>query len=107
MTAVLFVIAAGGGALLRWQVGRALPRPLGTLLVNLVGAFALGLIDHWTGPELTVVGIGGIGTLTTFSTLADDMVDLVSRRPIAAAGYVAVTLVGGLGAAAVGIAIGD
>ena len=46
------------------------------------------------------------GTTSILSTIADDMVDLVSRRPIAAAGYVAVTLVGGLGAAAVGITIG-
>lgn len=106
MTAALFVLAAGGGALVRWQVGRLLPRPLGTLLVNLAGAFALGLIDHWTGAALTVIGIGGIGALTTFSALADDVVELVARRPVAAAGYVAVTLVGGIGAAAIGIAIG-
>jgi CrcB protein len=105
VTPVLFVVAAGTGALVRWQIGVTLPRPLGTLLVNLVGSFALGLLDDWTGSALTIMGIGAIGALTTFSTLADDLVGLAARRPLAAAGYLTATLVGGLTAAAAGMAI--
>ena len=48
-TVVLFGLAAGAGALLRWQAGRRLPRPLATLAINVVGAFALGLLS---GPTL-------------------------------------------------------
>ena len=106
MTALLFVGAAAGGALVRWQVGLRLPPPLGTLVVNIVGAFALGLVEHWSSPELTVIGVGGLGALTTFSTLSDDLVGLVSRRPLAAVGYLTATFIGGLGAASLGMAIG-
>jgi fluoride exporter len=106
VTPVLFAVAAGTGALVRWRVGLTLPLPFGTLVVNIVGAFALGLVDHWSGPELTVVGVAGMGALTTFSTLSDDVVGLAVRRPIFATTYLVVTITGGLGAAALGIAIG-
>ncbi len=107
MTAAMVAVAAGVGAVLRWRVGLALPRPLGTLAVNLTGAFALGLIDHWTTPDVTVVGVGAIGAFTTFSTLSDDLVGLAVRRPVAAGAYLTVTLIGGLGAAALGMAVGS
>ena len=58
MIAALFGVAAGSGALLRWQAGRLLPRPLATLGVNLVGAFALGLLSNATDPLMTVAGVG-------------------------------------------------
>ena len=106
ITAIGFVGAAALGAVTRWQLGaHQLPRPLATLLVNITGAFALGLLDGWTAPELTVVGVGGLGAYTTFSTLADDVVDLGNRSRGAAAAYVAVTLVAGIGAAAAGLAL--
>ena len=73
MTAALFGLAAGTGALLRWQAGRLLPRPLATLAVNVVGAFALGLLSSASDPVMTIAGAGGLGALTTFSTLADDI----------------------------------
>lgn len=106
MTAALFVIAAGSGALLRWRVGLSLPRPLGTVVVNVLGAFALGAADAWTAPELTIIGVGGLGAFTTFSTLSDDLVGLLARRPVLGAAYVAVTISAGIGAAAVGMALG-
>ena len=106
MTPVLFLVAAGAGSIVRWRVGLALPRPLGTIAVNVIGAFGLGLIDHWSAPELTVIGIGGLGAMTTFSTLSDDIVGLAVRRPLAATAYVVITVAGGLAAAAVGMALG-
>ena len=107
MTAVLFAVAAGTGTLIRWRIGLALPAPFGTLVVNIVGAFGLGLVDHWGGPELTVVGVAGMGALTTFSTISDDVVGLALRRPVAAIAYLVVTIAGGLGAAALGMAMGS
>ena len=104
MTVVLFGLAAGAGALLRWQAGRLLPRPLATLAVNVAGAFALGLLSSAADPVLTVVGVGGLGTLTTFSTLADDIRQLWTAGPSRAVAYTAATLILGLGAAAAGLA---
>ena len=103
-TVVLFGLAAGAGALLRWQAGRRLPRPLATLAINVVGAFALGLLSGVADPVSTVVGIGGLGALTTFSTLADDLRNLWATSTAKAATYVATTLILGIGAAAAGFA---
>ena len=105
MTVVLFGLAAGAGALLRWQAGRLLPRPLATLAVNVAGAFALGLLSEAAGPVVTVVGVGGLGALTTFSTLADDIRHLAEHSYARATAYLAATLVLGLGAAAAGLAM--
>ena len=104
MTAVLFTAAAATGALVRWQAGRLLPRPFSTLAVNVAGAFALGLLSGATDPVMTVAGVGGIGALTTFSTLADDIRHLAVGDPAKAAAYLAATLTVGLAAAAAGLA---
>lgn len=104
MTAVLFGLAAGAGALLRWQAGRWLPRPLATLAVNVIGAFALGLLTGAADPVMTVAGAGGLGALTTYSTLADDVRNLWTASTAKAVGYIGATLIGGIGAAAAGLA---
>ena len=105
ITIVGFAGAAAVGTIIRWRLSVELPRPLATLLVNLSGAFVLGLLDGWTAPELTVVGVAGLGAFTTFSTLADDIAALWRSDRRLATTYVAVTLVGGVGAAAAGLAI--
>ena len=105
ITAAAFVAVAAAGAWARWSLSLALPRPLGTLLANVVGAFLLGLVAAWSPPALTVVGVGGLGAFTTFSTLADDVVVSAEADPVGAVAYVVVTLVGGIGAAAAGLAL--
>lgn len=79
-TFVLVSLAGGGGSAGRF-VTDALIRsrvrthfPVATVLINLVGSFALGLVagaaagSH--GTALTVVGTGLLGGFTTFSTSA-------------------------------------
>ena len=105
MTVVLFGLAAGAGALLRWQAGRLMPRPLATLAVNVAGAFALGLLSGAADTMSMVVGSGGLGTLTTFSTLADDVRSLWTNSAARATAYLAGMLILGLGAAAAGLAL--
>lgn len=106
-TAVAFAVAAALGALVRVEasrLNRALP--VGTALVNVAGAFALGLLVGVEAPAATVAGVGGIGSLTTFSTLVLEVVRLWSGGDrILAAGYLAATCVAGVAAAALGIAI--
>jgi CrcB protein len=110
------VAASGGvGALLRFLVdavvseraGSALP--LGTFVVNVTGAAALGLLVGVTlsGDALVVVGTATIGSYTTFSTWMLESQRLAEDGETrAASANAAVSIVVGLGAAAAGRALG-
>jgi CrcB protein len=115
------VAAAGGvlGALTRWGVAEALPHPTGswpwaTLLVNVTGCLALGLLitalfarypdRPWLRPFL---GTGVLGGYTTFSTFAVDAVVLADAGAVGTAvGYVVASVVGGVLAAGTGVVLG-
>ena len=110
ITAIAFVVAAGAGALARAEIGRRWNRhdgfPLGTLIVNVTGSFLLGLLSGLTPPAVTVVGVAGLGAYTTFSSFARDAVALAETDKVALAmGYVALSCLLGVGAAAVGVAV--
>ena len=109
MTAVLVVAGALVGAPLRLLVTRLAARnggdpARGTLAVNVGGAALLGgLLGAGGAPgwAVALIGTGFCGTLTTFSTLGADVVRLVEARALGRAlGYLAATLVLGVGAAA-------
>jgi CrcB protein len=92
------------------RTGGALP--WGTVTVNLLGCFGLGFLTglglhHGLGPSArTVLGTGGMGALTTFSTFSFETVRLAEEGDVDdAARNVAVNLLGGLAAAAVGLAL--
>ncbi|MGY1622487.1 fluoride efflux transporter CrcB [Geodermatophilus sp. SYSU D00965] len=113
--------ALGGvlGALARWGIGTALPRspdgwPWATTLVNLTGCLVLGVLlgvlfarypDHpWLRPFL---GTGVLGGYTTFSTFAVETVELADVGAwTTAVAYVAVSVLGGVLAAAAGVVLG-
>lgn len=109
MIAGLFVAAAVVGSLLRAaatsfdRFNRAL---LGTLLVNVCGAFLLGLLTTSGASTQVVLGVGGLGALTTFSSFVSQIecIDREGRRRDAVA-YTAATLLFGIGAAWVGIGL--
>ena len=110
ITAVLFVVAAGAGALARGEAGRRWNRegrlPLGTLLVNVSGSFLLGLLWGVAPPASTVLGTGALGAFTTFSSFSREVVALVEEgRRTTAAAYVAASCGFGLAAAAAGLAL--
>ncbi len=115
VAAVLFGGAAGTG--LRLAVELTLPHggpvfPLGTLLVNVSGAFVLGLLVGRVWPAAPTwiragLGPGLLGSFTTFSALAVSVVELVDAGAAwAAAAYLAASLAGGLVAAALGLRLG-
>ena len=76
MTALLVVVCGGTGAIARFVVDSAVESrrlgefPWGTLVVNLGGTFALGLLVGLSAPHRTaeVIGTATIGSYTTFST---------------------------------------
>lgn len=111
ITALAFAAAAAGGALARVEAGRRWNRhegfPWGTLLVNASGSFALGLLHGVSTPALTVLGVGALGTFTTFSSFGRDVVALVEFRKAAlAATYALGSCILGVAAAWIGMQIG-
>jgi CrcB protein len=92
------------GAVSRYGVGHVMgPRefPFATLLVNVVGCFALGMVvafaeDRWTATQVAAAGAGFLGAFTTFSTFAVDTV-LLADRGRAALAVANVVLSVGLG----------
>jgi fluoride exporter len=117
-------VAAGGllGAPARYGLGVAFPQsagqwPVTTFAINVTGAFLLGLLLEAltrTGPDSgwrqlvrLGVGTGVLGSFTTYSTLAVDIDELLRGHQWWAAGsYAAGSVVAGLVATLIGIAIG-
>lgn len=119
MTPLLFlaVACAGGvGAGLRYIFDSAVTRmlggrvPWGILAVNLIGAFAIGLltatVNDATGGWL--IGTGLLGGYTTFSSVAVSTVVLAEEgRSTAATFYALGTFFGSVVAALLGLMLGD
>jgi CrcB protein len=112
----LALVAAGAlGAVARaWVAASVLRRwprrGLGTLVVNLTGAFFLGLwagLPHLPAAWLEVAGTGFLGAFTTFSTwMLEAAAAWREGRRGAVVVELAATLVLGVAAAALGFALG-
>lgn len=115
------LVAAGGalGSIGRYVVGRLMgPQadssfPWHTFAVNVSGAFVIGLLivtaarQGWPGWWRPLVAVGVLGGYTTFSTFSLESVELVLHgRALTAVTYSAGSLVAGLLACALGIALG-
>ena len=111
-------IAAGGaiGAGLRWLVLTQVPPgrfPWPVLAINVVGSFVLGALmaEQWAHPRRRLLlhdaaGIGFCGGLTTMSTFAVEVADLLDGGHAGTASvYVAASVAGGLLAVVAGAAV--
>jgi CrcB protein len=114
-------VALGGamGSVSRWLLSMALARsgdgrfPWGTLAVNLIGSFLIGLVlggsheRNSLSPALRLLAVTGmLGGFTTFSALSWETLALARHgQPIAALGYAVGSLAGGLLAAAAGASL--
>jgi CrcB protein len=102
MNAVILVAFGGAmGALARYGVSIAVtqvwrdPFPLGTLLINIAGSLAMGLLAGWlakaTPPgqeELRLlIGVGILGGFTTFSAFSLDVMTMIQRNDLGAAAF--------------------
>lgn len=110
MVEKLIYVALGGalGSVLRVLVGMAVIFPIGTLIVNVFGSFAIGAL--WAaGVEKTpglypFLMLGLLGGFTTFSTFSLDVMKLLEDAQFGTAfGYVIASVVLSLGACALGI----
>jgi CrcB protein len=112
MRALLISLGAGVGAPLRYLIDRNLRKnrvaliPLETLLINILGSFVLGLTVHRSANIGYLFGTGFAGAFTTWSAFALETHDLFkNRKHWVAWSYLALTLILGVGAAALGNAI--
>jgi fluoride exporter len=115
---VATAVAGGVGAALRYVVdvlvsaGRPVRFPLGILLVNVTGSFALGVLTGLgagvVGTDLAMVAsVGLLGGYTTFSAVSlETVLALEARRTRRGWLNAAGTLVLAASAAAAGLALG-
>lgn len=117
MTAVLWVALGGAvGSVLRYLISDALNRrdaPWGTVVVNLVGSLALGIVVGWFARRnadslvRVAVGVGFLGGFTTFSAWAVETIALTDEGLIGrAVANVVVSMAAALLLAGIGLAIG-
>ncbi len=109
------IVGCGVGAMLRFSLGwldRRKVFPWPTIAANMLGSALLGAVlaggaDAILSPSWSfALGTGAAGGLSTFSSLAVDVTVMwKDGRHGAATGYVALTLVLGLGAAWAGYGI--
>jgi CrcB protein len=121
MKAVMLIFLGGGaGSVLRWLTGLGAARlfgagfPSGTLAVNLIGCFVMGVLARvLLAPEaggsetrfLLMTGL--LGGYTTFSAFALDAAHLWMRDAGGTAFlYIAVSVLGSLAAVALGLWLG-
>jgi fluoride exporter len=113
-TFLLVALGAAVGAPARYLTDRWLQSthgtgfPWGTFVVNVVASFVLGLVLGGPAPHAVaaLVGIGFCGSLSTWSTLAYDVVRLADARAwTASAMDVVASVLAGLGAAGLGFAL--
>jgi len=118
--ACLVGLGGSAGALLRYGVGRWIaaegkPGFYGTLVVNLVGSLAMGVLigiglEQRNAAVYALTGISFLGGLTTYSTLNVQKATLyrgggAARRTLYL--YLAATYVGGFALTAAGVGAGS
>lgn len=116
----VLAVAAGGavGGTARYGAGLLLPTaaggfPWATFIVNVTGAFLLGLLlvhvhEVWPPTRYLrpLLGVGLLGSLTTFSTWMVELDRLLTDGAAGtAAGYLAGSLLAGLAATVLGITL--
>jgi CrcB protein len=110
----VIIVMCGGfiGAVLRYIVVERFVMsnfPWATFIVNITGAFALGLcVGVSLSDELYLMfGVGMLGAYTTFSTMSKELFEMLQHKRIkAAASYMAGVYLLGIICTAVGIGIG-
>ncbi|MCP3990367.1 MAG: fluoride efflux transporter CrcB [Actinomycetia bacterium] len=110
MIVALFVVAAAVGATARYVASDVFNRafPTGTLMVNIVASLALGWLSRAGSDWEVVIGVGGLGALSTWSTVASEVAQMGrDRQGALAILYLAATTTTGVVAAWVGLQLAE
>jgi CrcB protein len=120
MNLLLVVIGAAVGAPMRYLVDRSVQgrhrtqMPWGTLAVNLAASLVLGLVTGAVASGFAshqvqlLIGTGLCATLSTYSTFSYETMRLAERGAAQLAALnVVLSVVGGVGAAFVGVQLGQ
>lgn len=118
----ILLVAVGGaaGSVCRYLTGLAMTRwlgtgfPWGTITVNIVGSFVIGLLTVLIARKVSMpmetrllLVVGFLGGFTTFSSFSLDTMALFERgESLSAFAYVAASVLLSLGAAFGGLALG-
>ena len=118
----ILLVAVGGaaGSVCRYLTGLAMTRwlgngfPWGTITVNIVGSFVIGLLTELIARKVSMpmetrllLVVGFLGGFTTFSSFSLDTMALFERgESLSAFAYVAASVLFSLGAAFGGLALG-
>ncbi|SIQ81584.1 camphor resistance protein CrcB [Peribacillus simplex] len=113
----IFAVGFGGaaGAILRYCVILTAGHsffPFGTLLINIVGSFLLGMINGYFASKkkslvFLALGSGFCGGFTTMSTFSQEVVNLLQASLALAGLYIGATLFLGLVAGFFGLGLFD
>lgn len=117
MTVAWVFLGGGVGSAARYLIGQwaaaaiGVTFPYGTLIVNLSGCFALGIVVQlavagaWHGDVRAAVAAGFLGGYTTYSSFNQETIAMLTSGATGAAlANIAITLAGGLAAGALGAA---
>ncbi len=114
MTYLLVAIGGAAGSLTRFGIGRGLSRrskssfPIATFIINISGAFLLGIVSSIHGNEniYILLGDGFLGAFTTFSTFMYEGITLIKGdKRMNAIIYMGVSLVLGVSGYMLGVCV--
>lgn len=116
MQTAWIAVAGAIGAVARYRIGVAVgvqTFPWATLLVNVVGSFALAFLfagpaaTRWSPMVTMAIAVGLLGGFTTFSSFGYETFTLFREgREAAAAAYLSLSMIGGVAATGLGYLTG-
>ena len=119
MTVIWVFLAGGLGSAARYVIGLSAAAafgvafPYGTVIVNLAGCFALGMVVQlaiagaWHNDVRAALAAGFLGGFTTYSSFNQETLTMLTCGAAGSAIVnVAITLAGGLAAGALGLTAG-
>ena len=105
MIVIAFFGLAAVGSVIRWKTTIFFGAHKGTFIVNVIGSFCLGLMVDLSNTGLTLIGIGGLGSLTTFSAFCANIDSLSEGNYRPGLVYALLTVITGVLAATIGLNI--
>ena len=120
MNSLIVMLGGAVGALARYHLGRwaghalGSALPWGTLIANMGGGFAMGLLAGWLArfaagggePLRLALGVGLLGGFTTFSAFSLETALMIQRGQVGTAGlYVLASVAGAIAALFLGLMV--